>query len=155
MDSLDKAGTLRKNSEKICFVVMKTGNTSHKFQNGKSFRYKLFSEASVPQRFPNCWRTSKLGSTISCAIGILLTVLGTLANLKPHFSFFFFFSLFPRPPQNPQKRNRTLSLWRRWWSGGCASGRWSVSLPSLSWQSVSHNSLPCTNHTTTPSRTCS
>lgn len=35
----------------------------------------------------------KLGSTISCAIGIFLTVLGTLANLKPHFSFFFFFLL--------------------------------------------------------------
>lgn len=77
------------------------------------------------------------------------------SQILNHISLFVFLSLFPRPPQNPQKRNRTLSLRRRWWSGGCASGRWLVSLPSLSWQSVSCNSLPCTNHSTTPSRTSS
>lgn len=103
MDSLEKAGTLRNSRKNICFVVMKTGNISGKFQNGKSFRYRLFSEVPVPQRFSNCG-ASKLGSTISCAIDILLTVLGTLANLKPHFSSFVFFSAsFPGHHRTPKK----------------------------------------------------
>lgn len=87
MDFLEKVETLRNNSKKICFVDMKTGNISDKFQNRKSFRYKLFSEVCIPQRFSNCG-ASKLGSTISYATGILLTVLESLENPKPRFSLF-------------------------------------------------------------------
>lgn len=73
---------------------MNISNSSDKFQNG----------------------TDKLTSTISSAIGILLTLSRTFTNLKPHFSFCFSLPLSQATTEPPKKKpdpvtSETVVIW--------------------------------------------